>query len=52
MKGKNLNRKRKPYRSRYWRYMSYIYAQMDIELVVVQMDFMTGKVLYSNRKVK
>ena len=50
MKGTNLNRKRKPFRTHYWRYMSYIYAQMGIELVVVKIDFMTGKILYTNKK--
>lgn len=50
MKGRNLNRERKPYRTHYWRYMSYIYEQMGVELVVVQFDFMTGKVLYTNQK--
>ena len=50
MKGKNLNRNRKPFRTHYWRYMSYIYEQMGIELVVVQIDFMTGKILYTNKK--
>lgn len=50
MKGKDLNRKRKPYRTHYWRYMSYVLKQIGIELVVVHIDFMTGKVLYSNQK--
>ena len=50
MKGKDLNRKRKPYGTHYWRYMSYVLKQIGIELVVVHIDFMTGKVLYSNQK--
>lgn len=50
MKGKDLNRNRKPYRTHYWRYMSYILGQIGIELVVVKIDFMTGKILYTNQK--
>lgn len=50
MKAKDLNRKRKPYRTRYWRYMDYILKHDGVNRYVVKIDFMTGKVLYSNQK--
>lgn len=50
MEAKDLSRKRKPYRTRYWRYMDYILKHNGINRYVVKIDFMTGKVLYSNQK--
>lgn len=50
MKRTDLNRKCKSYRTRYWRYMDYILKHNGINRYIVKIDFMTGKVLYSNQK--
>ena len=50
MEAKDLTRKRKPYRTRYWRYMDYILKYDGVNRYVVKIDFMTGKVLCLNQK--